>query len=770
MKRKVFKFWLYSYLFVLCIPILITLIVLLQSQSMLIKEVRKSNDVLLNQVQQFIDNQVTDIRRLGTQLSFEPTIISHLNRDNFNTAEARLGNINIISTLRSFTFANGNITDTYIYINANDHAITTGTYLSADDLFDRLHKNSGVSYERWLERIRQADHGTFLALNEAEEQYQNSLVYMQSLPLQEYNKSPGTLAVILNEERFFTAISQIGLANNSIVYVLDRDGNIVMKTGTKSKLAALPLDRMVGSRGFLLESIQGDNVAISYVKSDDTEWTYISVMPKQIYLAKVSMLKTLIYVSILLCLGLGGFIAFWMTRKNYAPIQNMMNFVSTKVKINLKSMPNEFAILQSFMTESAAFQDEANKQLEEQRIVLRNQFLTRLLKGRVDTASALFHAIEAHNLRFKTDHFAVLLVQIEDFSPLFQANHGLDREKKYQFVYLIITNILEELLASSHDVYFTEIDGMIACLINTDISKKDVKKQLLQMVAEAKSFIEERFFVRFTAGVSSIHPLWSSIAKCYEEASESLEYKLVLGSNQIIAFESIKHPKNEYYYPLDLERQIINYIGTGEYEEAAETLQKVLIANFAEGTLSLQMGKLLMFELLGTMLKAVEQYQLGTREIADVKSELVTHISHCETMAEMEEAILTFLKTICDYLQQKKKSHNTDLKSRIVEHVLNNISDLNISLTSIGLVFDINPTYLSRFFKEQTGENFIDFINQRRVERAKQFLLDSEEAIHMIAEQCGFANSQSLLRVFKKYEGVTPGQFRKSRIDDELAN
>src|SRR5690606_11727311 len=107
------------------------------------------------------------------------------------------------------------------------------------------------------------------------------------------------------------------------------------------------------------------------------------------------------------------------------------------------------------------------------------------------------------------------------------------------------------------------------CLVNTEGNEKEAKKQLLDITSQAKQFIEERFFVRFSVGVSSIHPLWSSIPKCYDEAKESLEYKLVLGSNQVIAYDAIKQPKNEFYYPLDLERQIINWIGSGDYEEAA---------------------------------------------------------------------------------------------------------------------------------------------------------------------------------------------------------
>ncbi len=758
MKRKVFKFWLYSYLFVLCIPILITLTVLLQSQNMLAKEVRRANDTLLDQVQQFIDNQVTDIRRVGTQLSFDPTIAVHLNREDFNTPEARFKNMDIISILRAYTFANGNIFDAYIYIKENDYAITTTTYMPADNLFTTLHKSSEMAFDSWQQWVRVGNPGNFMELGAG------SLVYVQSLPLQSQKDSKGTLVVLLNEERFAAAVSQIGLASDGAVYVLDGEGKPVLLTGTRDELAALPVGKMNQERGFFVERILGNNAAVSYVKSQDTEWTYISVMPENIYLADVTMLRILIGLAVLLCLGIGGFIAFWMTRKNYAPIQTMMDFVSAKVKTNIKTMPNEFAVLQSYMTESAALQDEAAKQKEAQRVMLRNQFLTRLIKGRVDTGSALSHAVEAHDLQFKSARFAVLLVQVEDIDPLFQTNQNLSEDKKEQFVHLIITNIFGELLGGTFDVYFTEADGMIACIANG--GDKNANQQLLDAAASAKRFIEERFFVRFSMGISSMHQLRSSIPQCYEEAKEALEYKLVLGSNQMIAYEAIEQPKNEFYYPLELERQMINWVGSGEYDEAADILQKVLIANVSEGTLSLQMGKLLMFELLGTMLRAVEQFQLDTSEITDVKSRLVTHIANCETMAEMEAAMLSFLKTVCDYLQQKKKSHNVDLKSNIVEHVLSNLSDLGMSLTSIGLAFDINPTYLSRFFKEQTGENFIDFVNHRRVEKAKGLLLATEDSIQLIAEQCGFANSQSLLRVFKKYEGVTPGQFRKSAVNN----
>nr|WP_306812903.1 helix-turn-helix transcriptional regulator [Paenibacillus soyae] len=384
------------------------------------------------------------------------------------------------------------------------------------------------------------------------------------------------------------------------------------------------------------------------------------------------------------------------------------------------------------------------------------------MKGRVDTNAALAQAFESYGLRFEEDRFAVMLLQVEDYSALFRSNQELDAEKKLQFVSHIVTNVAMDMAAGRCGVYFAESDGMIACLLNMRNKEAEAKTELMELAAELRSFLQDKFFMRLTIGLSDIHTMWSSIPRCYEEAEEALEYKLVLGASQVIAFEAIKKPKNELYYPLDAERQLINLMASGDYEGASDVLQRILMTNFSEGTLSIQVGKLLMFEVVGTMLKAVEQFQLTTNEIRVEKTAFIKKITDCETFAEMEAEIVALLREVCDYLQQKKKSHNADLKNEVVDYVLDNLTDMNISLTSISLEFGINPSYLSRFFKEQTGENLVDFINKRRIEKVKGHLEASEEPIGAIAEQCGFASSQSLIRVFKKYEGVTPGQFRQN--------
>ena len=86
---------------------------------------------------------------------------------------------------------------------------------------------------------------------------------------------------------------------------------------------------------------------------------------------------------------------------------------------------------------------------------------------------------------------------------------------------------------------------------------------------------------------------------------------------------------------------------------------------------------------------------------------------------------------------------------------------MDLSLTSLSLKFEVNAPYLSRFIKEQSGETFIDYVNKQRVQLAKQLMTETDDTITDITQKVGFSNSNTFIRVFKRYEGITPGQFRK---------
>lgn len=85
----------------------------------------------------------------------------------------------------------------------------------------------------------------------------------------------------------------------------------------------------------------------------------------------------------------------------------------------------------------------------------------------------------------------------------------------------------------------------------------------------------------------------------------------------------------------------------------------------------------------------------------------------------------------------------------------------DISLQSIASQINVNPSYLSRVFKQEKGENFISCLMRVRIERAKALLESRKYKVYEVADQVGYHNYTYFSKIFKKIVGVSPEEFRR---------
>jgi len=86
----------------------------------------------------------------------------------------------------------------------------------------------------------------------------------------------------------------------------------------------------------------------------------------------------------------------------------------------------------------------------------------------------------------------------------------------------------------------------------------------------------------------------------------------------------------------------------------------------------------------------------------------------------------------------------------------------DLSLDMISLHVELHPNYISGLFKKETGLTFIHYLHFCRIKKAKQLMLtDGEISFQKISEEVGYENVRHFFSVFKKYAGVTPGEFRE---------
>ncbi|MFD3261261.1 helix-turn-helix domain-containing protein [Paenibacillus lentus] len=85
-----------------------------------------------------------------------------------------------------------------------------------------------------------------------------------------------------------------------------------------------------------------------------------------------------------------------------------------------------------------------------------------------------------------------------------------------------------------------------------------------------------------------------------------------------------------------------------------------------------------------------------------------------------------------------------------------------IGLSQLADKASVSPPHFSRVFKQLTAMNVTDYINAKRIIRAKEMLLQSEDKINVVAERCGFDTPAHFHRVFKALTELTPKTYRKS--------
>lgn len=165
------------------------------------------------------------------------------------------------------------------------------------------------------------------------------------------------------------------------------------------------------------------------------------------------------------------------------------------------------------------------------------------------------------------------------------------------------------------------------------------------------------------------------------------------------------------------------------------------------------------YSIASLFLSYINQWELSGRIAGDVDIDKLMNI---QTHASKEEAI-QYLKCTAEALfqhqtnEQAERTHN--MIATINQHIMENLGQ-DLSLTGLSEVVYLNPSYISRLYKQYTGQNISEYISELKLLKAKQLLENSELKIHEIGSRLGFETAGYFTRFFKKHTGLTPQEYR----------
>jgi two-component system response regulator YesN len=148
-------------------------------------------------------------------------------------------------------------------------------------------------------------------------------------------------------------------------------------------------------------------------------------------------------------------------------------------------------------------------------------------------------------------------------------------------------------------------------------------------------------------------------------------------------------------------------------------------------------------------------------EVTSIENDLAQDLSHISAHEALKSWGDVLLEKCIGLLGSAIQQHNQALLliRKAMDYIEANYAD-NISLNLVAKHVHLSPAYLSRIFNKKTGVSFTDYLTQVRLKKAKHQLRMSTETIDQIAIVTGFNSSSYFSAIFKKYEGLTPSEYR----------
>lgn len=211
-------------------------------------------------------------------------------------------------------------------------------------------------------------------------------------------------------------------------------------------------------------------------------------------------------------------------------------------------------------------------------------------------------------------------------------------------------------------------------------------------------------------------------------------------------------------YPIHLEKRLFTEIEKGEVKEALATAKSFfdwMADNHPDSLMEIRV-KILEFALWAEHIaysKGGMTYQFRSRQ------NYLPAIMETSDLSKLLEWFMEKIADACQNILGKREERSKSIIEMSKDYIKNNFNK-DISLDDVSRAANISPYYFSKIFKEGTGQNFIEYLTNIRIEKAKELLDTTEHSMKEICTICGYSDPNYFSRSFKKNVGVTPTEYK----------
>ena len=447
------------------------------------------------------------------------------------------------------------------------------------------------------------------------------------------------------------------------------------------------------------------------IHSDLFELKYYKIVPGDIYLRNILHVRNFFILSYLLCIFIGCAIAYWFS-----------------------------GVLERR-------QKNAEEILAKQEELLRRNKLKQILVGELGgrAAEELFGVYQAELYR---DGYVVILFEFAESKEIetLDATECLTIQTYIERYFNCVT--------PNAITFFCEINKNCVGIIKIEDEIDAVNK--LYMHCEAViNYLERTTPANVVCSISQVFYDITQIHTAYEQTKEIINFRFLGDEKKVFVYDDIL--ECGFSYDVTKERRLINCVLCGEKDEVVKIIDNIYCLN-EKKNISIGTLRILTFQLINSVTLAKKQFsnsEINYRKLY----KLFLAVNEAQTAEELKHIAVTSIIDLFDEKAAEMKNDYSAKYQNIVKYIEENYADQMLNVNMIAEVFDINRSWLSEVFKKKFGEGIAEYIVKYRLEKAKE-LLKQGVMVHKVAEEVGFSSTVVFTRAFKKFEGITPGQYK----------
>ncbi len=753
-KSKVFVSFLISYLIVLLMLTVLGMYNYFYISKTIEKNAEESIRISLKQIQKVLDERFISIREITTSIAFNKDVNNTLYLGGSQKEDEIYQLSKVADIFQNRILSTDFVEDICLVYKNSDTVVSTMGMFSSEVYYKNRFSYTDLSYAQWKNMLFKTyyNKAVFVKDGRFEKGTKKVLVYMQSLPLGIINEPLGNLAVLINTSKIEDILKGINTSSGGAVFIINSSNEILVVAGDRG-IASEYSYNSFKEDGLYKDKINGRNNMIIFEQSEQNDWKYAVAIPTDIFDRPQRIEGGINLAVLMLSLIISIIFAVVFARRNYNPIRDIAENLMEDSAHGLDDA-GELSFIQEIIAKMKSDHKETSQTMAKQIPILKNNLLIQLLKGNIDKKHNLYSVLESYGVVFADQYYCVMVMEIEIHK---------NELNEIDMIKYAIKNVMEEMSNEKFSTYMVDFDlYRMAMIINLDEETLQNISEIDAIGQRINRFMSDNFEVVLTIGVGNIYRYVSKLTDSYNDAVQALNYALFRGAEGVFNYDRTENRLKNYSYPIEAELKLISSVKMGDAVQVNILIDDTFERNFSDTLMSAKMAQCLFFDIMGTAFKVMNEIGLDQADVFGSDFSPHDKLLNASSINDMRLGMIEMFNKICCYISENQKKHSGVLIQQIVDYCKNNYFDINLNLNSISQMFNVNHSYLSHVFKEQTGENFVDFIRGLKTKKAVELLKDKNLTLDDIAVKLGYSNSGVLIRNFKKTKGITPGQFRNN--------